>query len=163
MSWCDNCFAPGRCCSRISINSGSWMHGASEIELYIRLAEMTARHLGDPGSIENTGPLMPLWRTPDGRWVFWCPALTREGRCGEYETRPGMCRTFEPGQDLLCVFGTTFQWAVKKEPLKLKEMLEDPAAFGYEPSAFAQNVTSLLSEPADASCAAGPDPAIPTT
>lgn len=44
-------------------------------------------------------------------WVFWsCKNLTPEGRCGDYENRPELCRTYEPGQDLLCVeYVTTFR------------------------------------------------------
>jgi Fe-S-cluster containining protein len=36
-------------------------------------------------------------------WMWRCPHLTPAGRCGIYETRPALCRAFEPGKDKLCV------------------------------------------------------------
>lgn len=35
--------------------------------------------------------------------VFDCPLLGVDGRCGNYDQRPDLCRTFEPGSDGLCV------------------------------------------------------------
>lgn len=34
------------------------------------------------------------------RWQ--CKNLTPEGRCGDYENRPNLCRIYEPGEDRLC-------------------------------------------------------------
>lgn len=54
-------------------------------------------------------PLSPgmLHRSPEGDpvliWMFACRALTPTGRCGIYETRPAVCRTYEPASDGLCV------------------------------------------------------------
>ena len=97
MSACDFCFAPGRCCSGIKLNSGSWpgAHVDTVLLMYVYLA----------ASWRNTGPLMPLYRKPNGAWLFWCPTLTREGRCGDYEHRPDLCRNYEPMSDGLCVLG----------------------------------------------------------
>lgn len=103
-SACDRCFAPGRCCSNISLNlnGGTWPLVETALEVYVLLARAWT---ADPSALGNAQPLMPLFRRPDGRWIFWCPALTREGRCGDYENRPGMCRVFEPMSDQLCVLG----------------------------------------------------------
>lgn len=53
----------------------------------------------------------PAFTVDDGRgpiWRFSCRALQPNGRCGRYETRPDLCRRFEPLQDGLCVhFGGT--------------------------------------------------------
>lgn len=54
-------------------------------------------------------PLSPgmLHRSPEGDpvliWMFACRALTPTGRCGIYETRPAICRTYEAASDGLCV------------------------------------------------------------
>jgi Fe-S-cluster containining protein len=58
-------------------------------------------------------PFVPLevW----GRWIdeesgrtysaYWyrCSNLLPNGRCGDYDNRPGLCRSFEPASDPLCV------------------------------------------------------------
>jgi len=36
-------------------------------------------------------------------WLYTCPRLGDDGRCTIYHNRPGLCRTFEPGSDALCV------------------------------------------------------------
>jgi Fe-S-cluster containining protein len=82
------------------------------LEVYVRLARSFD---GDGTSTNNAGPIMPLWRRPDGRWLFWCPVLTREGRCGDHAHRPGLCRTYEPMSDGLCVLASQKldYWALK--------------------------------------------------
>lgn len=66
------------------------------LEVYAKLAS----------SYWNAQPLMPLYqRVSDGCWYFWCPELTREGRCGDYPNRPDLCRSYEPMSDRLCVMG----------------------------------------------------------
>jgi Fe-S-cluster containining protein len=134
MSACDKCYAPGRCCSGMHINRGRWPGQAFDrykpiaeiessdwpwedldapfrmrwrpktlLEVYVVLATMFE---GDGTSNLNIGPLMPLWRRPDGRWLFWCPVLTWEGRCGDHAHRPGLCRSYEPMADGLCVLAS---------------------------------------------------------
>lgn len=36
-------------------------------------------------------------------YLWSCPVLLPNGRCGDYENRPNVCRSFEPASDLLCV------------------------------------------------------------
>lgn len=36
-------------------------------------------------------------------WTFRCTNLLTNGRCGDYEHRPQLCRLYEPLQDGLCV------------------------------------------------------------
>lgn len=156
MSWCDGCFAPGRCCSRISINSGTWGHGLSELDLLVKMASAFA----PVHSTSDIGPLMPLWRTPEGKWTFWCPALTREGRCSVYETRPGMCVTYEPGHDGLCVFGVDPQF--KPPPLPRtdwEKVMKDPRK---DQSDIDPDPISTSSAPFGVACAAETDLPIPT-
>jgi Fe-S-cluster containining protein len=45
--------------------------------------------------------------TPEGHeygTVHWaCTRITPEGRCGDYENRPQLCRDYQAGSDPLCV------------------------------------------------------------
>jgi Fe-S-cluster containining protein len=34
---------------------------------------------------------------------MWCPNLTLDGRCGDYENRPYACMHYKPGTDPLCI------------------------------------------------------------
>lgn len=109
MSLCDRCFAPGQCCKRIQFYSGTemtlWLDEPLEPQLRamlhaddrdrpmpFRSIDGTVRELRD----EETG-------RPYGTMTFSCVNLTPDGRCGDYENRPWLCRTFEPGSDRLCV------------------------------------------------------------
>ena len=49
-------------------------------------------------------PLEDCHPDADGKveWRFTCPALGADGRCTIYESRPAVCREYEPGQDILC-------------------------------------------------------------
>ena len=97
-SLCDKCRLPGRCCSGFGVN-----------DRYNRLT--TLEVLADLVSIDknSTGnwlglPFVPLYRTPKGKWLLWCPLLDSNGRCSIYEDRPMYpCVDYKPGQDLLCV------------------------------------------------------------
>ena len=42
-------------------------------------------------------------KRPYGYVTFNCVNLTKDGRCGDYENRPWLCRVFEPGEGPLCV------------------------------------------------------------
>jgi Fe-S-cluster containining protein len=65
-------------------------------------SELDAR--GMPFSIHG---LAGKWATDDGRdyvaFSYSCKFLLPSGRCGTYETRPNICRVFEPGESPLCV------------------------------------------------------------
>lgn len=55
-------------------------------------------------------PLRPYyWNSKRGgrspvscQWMFSCPMLRADGRCGVYEQRPDVCRKYEPGTDRMC-------------------------------------------------------------
>lgn len=48
-------------------------------------------------------PFVPFFVGEHNSWRLWCPNLTREGRCGDYENRPRLCRSFQAGSDPLCI------------------------------------------------------------
>lgn len=58
--------------------------------------------------IENENPVWEgdrLISARDGRHLRCCPFLTWEGEkrvCAIYETRPGICREFQPGSSHIC-------------------------------------------------------------
>lgn len=40
-------------------------------------------------------------------WWFTCPILGKDGKCGDYENRPDVCKCFVPGGgDYLCLIRT---------------------------------------------------------
>lgn len=102
MSLCDKCYAPGACCKRFKLSCASgqpvtfWTDEPIEDQL---------RAKGLPFEpVEQLGE----WTDPDsGRmyaaFEYNCPLLRLDGRCGDYENRPNLCRQFEPGSDTLCV------------------------------------------------------------
>lgn len=104
MSLCDTCAEPGKCCRYFNLQGGNFGRGETAIEVLARLATIVT----DPDSahITETGqiglPFLPLFRRQDGIWLLWCPRLTREGRCGDYEHRPGLCKDYQPLDDWLC-------------------------------------------------------------
>lgn len=102
MSLCDTCAQPGRCCFGFMLNGGSWpTFRTTALEVLAELA--SAYPENDPPEIGL--PFLPLYRRPgDGVWRFWCPHLDRSGRCGDYENRPKLCRSFEPASDRLCIY-----------------------------------------------------------
>jgi Fe-S-cluster containining protein len=102
MSVCDSCPKPGSCCKGFTLNNGRNSPGFPERDWMARGTEYAARH---------GLPFIPLEtyvsEHPDQvdgyvgiRWT--CKNLTPEGRCGDYENRPNLCRIYEPGQDKLC-------------------------------------------------------------
>lgn len=53
-------------------------------------------------------PEEPYFNDKGGElWRFRCTALLANGRCGNYEDRPDLCKRYEAGSDELCVFGRT--------------------------------------------------------
>lgn len=109
MSLCDSCFAPGACCKRINFKTGSktasfWADESVEDQLRAIMhaddaarpfpfvvLEMGERYTDPESGREYVAP------------TFTCSNLTPEGRCGDYENRPWLCRDFEPAMDALCV------------------------------------------------------------
>jgi Fe-S-cluster containining protein len=103
MSACDTCPKPGACCTDFSLNIGrlpkdDWQTAAARKMrahnlpfIPLRLAITGQETDGQPAEF-------------DGRVMirFTCPLVTPEGRCGDYENRPQLCRTYQPKQDMLC-------------------------------------------------------------
>ena len=123
---CGNCGDPGMCCRRIKLHAGDTdcLNGsATRLDALVWLA--TIRH-PDPW-MSNAGlPFLPEYRDPtDERWVLSCPRLTPEGRCGDYENRPNLCRAFIPGVHWPCAMR-------KQEPLPNIDDLLERHAMGEE-------------------------------
>lgn len=62
---------------------------------FVPVERRSTHYVDDPGSDQH------------GReyavWVWGCPKLLPNGRCGDYENRPGLCRSYQPLDDGLCV------------------------------------------------------------
>ncbi len=69
-------------------------------------AEDHTRALADDrlANVRRGLPFRRLFRTPDGRWQYWCPVLRRDGRCGDYANRPAVCRVMIPGTGKPCCY-----------------------------------------------------------
>lgn len=101
MSLCDKCFAPGACCRELALFSNG-----EEVRFWL--------DEGDAGGqqflAERSYPFEPTWYSlpyggPERQWfyaVFECPKLV-DGRCSDYENRPGLCSRYEPKSCALCV------------------------------------------------------------
>lgn len=108
MSLCATCRLPGRCCAGFPLNV---VRGPTALHVLVRLATIShagndedaweSAHADDPNAQLGV-PFLPLWRTPRGGWRFWCPVLGRDGRCTDYDNRPGVCRAFAAGSNRLC-------------------------------------------------------------
>jgi len=113
---CNACPRPGRCCTGFHLGSPRLDAAETPLEALALLASiqtsLTPSGLAVGGfdrvpqpdeTVRQFGlPFLPLWRSPGGRWRWWCPLLTREGRCGDYENRPALCRDYQAGTDALC-------------------------------------------------------------
>jgi Fe-S-cluster containining protein len=109
---CNNCPTPGRCCTGLGLGGFAW--GKHPLEALVEAATVvTARDGNRPVALDGFEhdvmrdiqiglPFMPFQRLENGHWRWWCPNLTLEGRCGDYENRPALCRSFEPASDPLC-------------------------------------------------------------
>lgn len=102
MSACDTCPKPGSCCKGFTLNNGTNSPSFREVD-WMSSGLVYAKRHGLPfvplETYESTAE-----RTDAGyvgiRWT--CKNLTPEGRCGDYENRPNLCRIYEPGSDRLC-------------------------------------------------------------
>jgi len=92
MSLCDICTRPGRCCSGFTLNIGD-DHQVHPLYILVRMVRAGV-------------PFLPWYKAPKGYWRFWCPLLTEDGRCGEYNDRPFTCRHYQPLEDGLCAMYT---------------------------------------------------------
>lgn len=112
MSLCDTCKQPGACCNDMVLHDARGSLTVWEGDDWREQAAAT---------IENRlpgAPFIPIrlvraegarrdTAAPEGReygTVRWgCRNITPEGRCGDYENRPQLCRNYEAGSDPLCV------------------------------------------------------------
>jgi Fe-S-cluster containining protein len=102
-SMCDRCLKPGYCCRSVMLTGGPF---------------------GDPMSFEAAEHQLLKYQLPfrpahydeeHHRWYFWCPNLRGDGRCGDYENRPDLCRRYRPGEEGLCAH----YWAAEGERIEL--------------------------------------------
>lgn len=93
MSLCDVCMSPGACCKRLVLSHVGTGDGLGPMS-----REKAEHYVMGKGL-----PFQPGFQREDGIWVWWCPELKPDGRCGIYEDRPQLCRDFAPGSDALCV------------------------------------------------------------
>lgn len=111
MSACDTCAAPGACCRDMAISSDAdfgafyvsqWPH-----EAVATLAAKLPGHPFIPLRLEMVDPSEARHYAdaegPYGIGHWSCTRLTPEGRCGDYDNRPALCRSYEPLSDRLCV------------------------------------------------------------
>lgn len=91
-SLCDSCYAPGQCCKGFVLNNGTVGRGMTKAEV-LELLKGYDLEMLVPSKVEIEGD----------QWRFFCTNLTLEGRCGDYENRPPICRGLEPASDQLCV------------------------------------------------------------
>ena len=101
MSLCDSCREPGHCCKRLFLSRESSGPVTEWTPLHA-LARMAAEWL--PFILQGE---RLAYQTPEGahysHFAMTCPLLTSDGRCGDYEHRPQLCRDFEPGSTPLCI------------------------------------------------------------
>lgn len=113
MSMCNWCPEPGHCCKKFQLSAPgngeygtnfSFWKGDRDGTLARRDAEAELERRGVPFVIHSVDE---EWRTERGhhfvRFYFCCPELLPSGRCGIYEERPDLCRSFIPGSDDLCL------------------------------------------------------------
>lgn len=92
---CATCRSPGACCKHIPltlmVSFEGWRERAQAV------LDTNALYMLHP---ERVHPVPEFGDTH--RVIFSCSFLTPEGRCGEYEKRPDLCRGFIPKSDPLC-------------------------------------------------------------
>lgn len=95
MSPCDTCSKPGACCQRFVLSPlfspANWEHDAPR-----RLAEYGVPFFRVTEAVRSPGDEMVGVRCS-------CDLLGADGRCTDYENRPGVCRDYQPLSDPLCV------------------------------------------------------------
>ena len=109
MSLCDACYRPGTCCKEIKLYSEKrggehtfWLDKSIEQQISEMDPENLVKH---PFEVREVYERFTDKKTGReyGSVIFKCKNLTASGRCGDYENRPLLCRTYEPGSDDLCV------------------------------------------------------------
>lgn len=127
MSACDTCRDPGACCRNIRLwggERGPIRQRLSNGEFLVPEGSDPVRFLGGlAGKYSGQEPLpflpkvkrdtfeprpLPDWDGPLigetlSTYSWSCPRLLPNGRCGDYENRPWLCRVYEPKADTTCV------------------------------------------------------------
>jgi Fe-S-cluster containining protein len=101
---CASCPKPGACCKNFVLNYGGqqktfWKSDGIAPVLEF-LDEMSLPFHPIQFSGEYTAENGELYVT----YSYDCPELKADGRCGIYESRPHLCKTFTAGSGELCVF-----------------------------------------------------------
>lgn len=94
MSTCDTCREPGHCCKFLHLTlSKEWVEWIGESPL-LALTAMAIQWLPFVPAAKNASDGDPMWA---------CPILDSNGRCGDYENRPELCRHYQAHDDHLCI------------------------------------------------------------
>lgn len=95
---CESCIAPGSCCKKMHLTGGVSLHDG------VRLGKPMSHELAEKlTALNGLHTFFPTHQRPDGSWEFACTALQPDGRCGIYEDRPELCKSYVAGSDPLCV------------------------------------------------------------
>ncbi len=110
MSLCDRCTKPGACCNDLVICGPTWPGGTVWADGW---REQAIENLEKVIPIHPFIPLRlrlvegderdPRATAPYGMVHWACKNIQPDGRCGDYENRPQLCRNYEPASDRLCV------------------------------------------------------------
>jgi Fe-S-cluster containining protein len=97
---CDSCHAPGACCKGFVLTN---MRVKDDLN-WKESSEIFLTQKSDLGLTRFYAVSKVTGSQRDGTVAVRlnCSSLTKEGRCGDYENRPNLCRVFEPGSDPLC-------------------------------------------------------------
>lgn len=98
-STCDTCRAPGSCCRGlvligISFNVAYWKEEAT--------AAMAKRDMSYFVPVRLPVSTMMDRHAHITQVIFDCTRLGADGRCTDYENRPGLCRTYQAKSEPLC-------------------------------------------------------------
>lgn len=97
MSLCDTCPRPGACCHGFPLSRS--LPIAEGVGAAIGLCAKEGLPFYPIGTFDDDPKYRGAhWPVPDGEqiWTFACTNLTAEGRCGDYENRPLLCRIYTP-------------------------------------------------------------------
>ena len=103
MSLCDTCSVPGACCKRLKLsraNGDEFTYWSWDDPI-----EALRETIGDHPFIPTGEPSVYMADAGEYRSTTWtCTQLNGDGRCSIYDSRPQLCRDYQPGQDKLCVY-----------------------------------------------------------
>lgn len=102
MSACAICPEPGSCCREFKLDRWFPRQAARQ-----EVQDWIAKLKDSDGRDHPFVAVEPLEEDVEAggrevRWVFRCPELRADGRCGIYDERPYPCREYQPGRDGMC-------------------------------------------------------------